>query len=246
MLHIDKKQLKLLLMQKRKQIELPKYYGIGEIISGISIIITLCLSDFSKITVINPHYFQIIAWIFAFLVLSMGIFSFARNLIKSYSVDNLFAEILELDPTYEHPFDIVLIKTEARRGYYLVFKSKRWKCWLFPNYHCQDGPFDINNEMLYIRKALKRDLDIDMPIEISYIGNNISCKPSIPDKINKKYNFHYFQIMSASIDINSKKTFRFNGKKYSWKTLDAMYSNKNIVKKNKDVLDYVRKKCDMS
>lgn len=30
------------------------------------------------------------------------------------------------------------------------------------------------------------------------------------------------------------------------KHLDQMYANKNIVKKNKDVLDYVRRMCDLS
>ena len=60
MLNIDENKLKLLLEQRRKKIEQKKFDGIGEIISSISLMITLVLSDFSQLRVIKPLYFRII------------------------------------------------------------------------------------------------------------------------------------------------------------------------------------------
>lgn len=246
MLNIDENKLKLLLSDKKNKIERPKFNGIGEIISGISIIITLCLADFSQVTVMGPLHFQIIAWVIAVAIVVFGMISFVKGVTTFYSVDNLFNEITELDPKFEHPFNIVLIKNSRESGRYLLFKSQRWKCWLFPNYRCLDGPYNIDKEKAHVLACLRRDLNVADDIELEYIGNRISYKYSVSDKIDKKYNFHYFQATNIQIYSNKNYPFRFNGKRYTWKTLDRMYANKNIVKKNKDVLDYVRTACDMT
>lgn len=245
MLHIDEDKLKILLLNKKNRIEIPKYNGTSEIISGVSIIITLCLSDYSQITIIKPLYFGFFAWIIAIGILIYGIITLIKSILHFYSVNNLYSEIADLDQNTEHPFNIILIKNKQDPGKYLLFKSKRWNCWLFPNYHCSTILFNETEEIKYIKNCLKRDMNISNNANIKYIGNNISNKYSFSDKINKKYNFHYFIISNTSFQLNKKYMFKFNGKKYFWKTLDKMYSNKNIVKKNKDVLDYVRQKCEI-
>lgn len=245
MLNIDENQLKLLLEQKRKMLERKKYDGIGEIISSISLMITLILSDFSQLTIIKPLYFKIIAWGISIVILAYGSYKLIRS-IKIYSIDQLYSEIADIDPKIEHPFNIIVIRNSRDNGKYLVFRSKRWKCWLFPNYHCLNGNFSKTKELKYINECIKRDLKISEEIEFKYIGNKISEKYSVGDKVRKKYNFHYFEATNMVIDFNNKRTFRFNGKNYRWMTLDHMYSNKNIVKKNGDVLDYVRRMCDIS
>ena len=177
--------------------------------------------------------------------MTYGIYTFIKS-IKISSVDQLYSEIADIDPKIEHPFNIVVIRDSRENGKYLVFKSKRWNCWLFPNYHCLNAIFSKAKELKYITECIKRDLKISEEIEFKYIGNNISEKYSVGDKVRKKYNFHYFQATNIAIDFNNKRTFHCNGKKYCWKTLDQMYSDKNIIKKNKDVLDYVRRMCDIS
>lgn len=245
MLNIDENQLKLLLEQKRKVLERKKYDGTGEIISGISLIITLTLSDFNQLKIINPLYLKIIVGGISIAVLLYGIYTFIRS-IKIYSLDQLYSEIKDIDPKMEHSFDIIVIRDIHKNGRYLVFKSKRWNCWLFPNYHCLNENFSKEKELKYVKECIRRDLKISKEIEIKYIGNKISEKYSVGDKVRKKYNFHYFQIVDISFDFSNKRTFWCNGKKYCWKTLDQMYSDKNIIKKNEDVLDYVRGKCDIS
>jgi hypothetical protein len=138
------------------------------------------------------------------------------------------------------------IKNNRESGKYLLYKNKRWKCWFFPDYSCLDGDYDIDKEKSSICACLRRDLDvIDDNIDIEYIGNEISHKHSIPDRIEKKYKFHFFMVNNIKISSAKNCSFQFNGKKYKWKTLDQMYASNNIVKKNEDVLDYIRKNCNI-
>lgn len=246
MLNIDENQLKLLLERNRKVLERPKYDGVGEIVSSLSLLITLALADFSHLTVIKPLYFNIIAWGISFAILVYGIYTFIKSITEIYSIDQLYSEIADIDPDIEHPFSIVVIRNSHESGKYLVFKSKRWGCWLFPNYHCLNGVFSKTKELRHIKECIKRDLNISEETDLKYIGSKKSEKYSIGDKVRKKYNFHYFQAINIVIDFNGKKTFYHNGKKYCWKTMDQMYSDKNIIKKNGDVLDYVRHICDIS
>ena len=246
MLNIDENQLKLLLEKRKKELERPKYSGVGEIISSVSLIITLALSDFSHLVIVKPLYFKIIAWSIALFILLYGIFTFIKSIISTYSVNQLYSEISDIDPKIEHPFNIVVIRNCSQSGKYLVFKSKRWNCWLFPNYHCSDSAFNKAKELRCVKEFVKRDLNLSPEINLTYIGDKISEKFSVGDKLMKKFHFYFFQASDISTSFDNKRTVRFNGKRYCWKTLDQMYSSKNIVKKNKDVLDYVRYTCDIS
>ena len=188
---------------------------------------------------------KIIVWSISIFILIYGIFLFVNSIIKFYSIEDLYNEIIDLDPAVEHPFNIILIKNNQKSGKYLVFKSKRWNCWLFPNYHCK-VPFEPQSEILHIKEYLQRDLNAKGNISVKYIGNELSIKMSVPNKYTKKYNFHYFIITEINIPAKKNCAFYYNGKKYNWKTIDQMYRSKNILKKNKDVLDYVRKNCELS
>ena len=121
MLNIDENQLKLLLEKRKKELERPKYSGVGEIISSVSLIITLALSDFSHLVIVKPLYFKIIAWSIALFILLYGIFTFIKSIISTYSVNQLYSEISDIDPKIEHPFNIVVIRNSSQSGKYLVF-----------------------------------------------------------------------------------------------------------------------------
>ena len=86
-----------------------------------------------------------------------------------------------------------MIRDSRENGKYLVFKSKRWNCWLFPNYHCLNAIFSKAKELKYITECIKRDLKISEEIEFKYIGNNISEKYSVGDKVRKNIIFITFK-----------------------------------------------------
>ena len=246
MLNIDEKQLQLLLERRRRLIEKPKYGGIADVVSGLSLAVTISLSDFSQITFTKPLYFKCIVWALTCGILVYGVFSLIKSITTFYSIENLYGELSDLDFKIEHPFNIVVIRNTYENGKYLTFKSRRWKCWLFPNYHCLNENFSKTKEAKHIKECINRDINITEDSCVKYIGNEIVTKFSVGDQIEKRYNFHYFEVNNIGVIFNNRQTFRCNGKRYCWKTLDQMYSNKNIVKKNKNVLDFVRHHCDIS
>ena len=246
MLNIDEKQLKLLLEKKKKFIERPKLCGLGEIISGLSLIITLLLSDYSHLEIVKPIYFKIFAWIIAISILGYGIIVLVESVKNIYSIKQLYNDIQECtEPRKEHHFSIVVIRN-SETGKYLLVKNKRWGCWLFPNYRHNEDSFNENIETANIKNNIKRDLDISGRFTCKYNGNQVSEKFSVGDKVNKKYRFYFFEVKTTSFFEIKQLVFNCKGKKYCWKTLDQLYSNKDIVKKNVDVLDYIRNHFDVS
>ena len=147
----------------------------------------------------------------------------------------------------KHVFNIVLIKNSDSKGEYLLFKNKRWRCKLFPNYHALDKNYDKVKETENLYMLLPRDIGVKKEnLSISYHGFKPSAKYSYGDKINKNYIFHFYVVDIAGNEKIKHKPFRFNGKRYCWMTLENMYLDKNISKKNSDVLDYVRNNMSIS
>lgn len=192
MLEIDETELKLLLEKRKKFINGSNFAEFGEIISGISLAITLLVTDCSKITFMPSLYFELIVWAITASILGHGIYRLIVSKKHSYSIKNLYDEVVDLDPKTEHSFNIVVFRNIHEKGKYLLFYSKRWQCWLFPNYRCQDGKFDENAEIKQIKANIKRDLKITDRMNVKYIGEKESRKFSYSDKVTKKFQFHFF------------------------------------------------------
>lgn len=251
MLNIDEKTVKLFLNQNKSKIETKNFSGIGEIVSGLSLGITLLCSDIKNIPYISPLYFEMAIWIITTAVFFAGVIQLVHGLSNRYTVDDLYNELVELDSGREHVFNIILLKNNTHEGKYLLFNSKRWKCKLFPNYHALSDPYNVDNESLRIKEAFASDVGVSKErIETTYLGKINSRKYSFGDKVNKQYVFHFFSISIATqvYDNNFKQkgSFRCNGKKFSWMTLDQMFANKNIMKKNSDVLNFVRNSMNIA
>ena len=180
MLEIDETELKLLLEKRKKFINGSNFAEFGEIISGISLAITLLVTDCSKITFMPSLYFELIVWAITASILGHGIYRLIVSKKHSYSIKNLYDEVVDLDPKTEHSFNIVVFRNIHEKGKYLLFYSKRWQCWLFPNYRCQDGKFDENAETKQIKANIKRDLKITDRIVIYVYCSNALYNHSIP------------------------------------------------------------------
>lgn len=243
MLSIDEDKLKLFLERRKSILEKKGFKGMPEIVSAISLIVTLCLSDIRNVKFINPIYFEIIVWIIAISIFFWGCFTLIMSIKQKYSIEQLYREITELDPNTEHLFNVVIIKKD---GKYLLFNNIRWKCLLFPNYQSSKAPFDEATELKYTRKRIKKDLNISKRFNLKYSKELENEKLSVADKVNKRYVFHFFVSEDIETNFTSTKNFRCNGTKYYWKTMVQMYQDRNMKKKNKDVLDFVRKMYDIS
>ena len=104
----------------------------GEIISSISLFITLAFSDYERITFIEPLYFKIIVKCISLAIGIYGVYTVIKSM-KKYSIQQLYDEIADIDPDVQHSFDIVVFRNWNNNGKYLVYKNERWRCWLFPD-----------------------------------------------------------------------------------------------------------------
>ena len=109
---------------------------------------------------------------------------------------------------------------------------------MFPNYRALSDQYNVDNESTRIKEAFAFDIGVSKErIEIMYLGKINSRKYSFGDRVNKQYVFHFFsisithQIYDNDFERKQKGSFRCNGKKFSWMTLDQMFANKNIMKK---------------
>lgn len=246
MLNIKESDLELLLKDRKKEIEIPKLYGISDIFAAISLGCSLFCTDASSIRGIPPIIFFVIMGIIILAFLILGIAELIKSIFRRYTVNALYLEIKDLDPIYEHRFNIVIIRNMIENGKYLLFKSGSWNCWLFPNYKCMTGCFDVDRERKEIEGKIKDHLNISNEMHIEYLGNQHSTKYSYNDKVYKRYNFHFFLIEGINVGATNKTKFEINSRKYCWKTISQMQCNPMIMKKNQDVVDFVRKNCDLN
>lgn len=242
MLSIDKKDLKIFLESKKKLIETKKFSGVGDIISGFSLILTLVLADFSAITFMPSNVFIVIVWIISLLVLAVGVGKFISSITKQYTIENLFNGICALDKSKPYEFCVVIIRDSSQSGKLLQFYNKRWKCYFFPNYQMSIDSNNLAPAKASICNRICNDTSIRMmPEQVNYIGNDTSTKYSYGDKAEKTYLFHYFLYKGKVPEEKAGKNYYFNGKKYHWMSIESMSTNANMLRKNKDVIEYVRK-----
>lgn len=248
MLYINEDKLKNLLLNKKEKIASNKFYGIGEIISGISLIISLLCSDFKDVLGIKAEYIEIFAWLIAGIILFFGIFQLIKGFIHSYTTDDLYNDLVELGNTKPHMFNIILLKNNPVEGKYLLFYNKRWQCKLFLNYKAiTPDNYNSTAEIKNICSMFSTDTGISVAEkDFAYLGQIESHKLSYGDKTEKDYIFHFYKI-DISVPISIQQTsFKCNGHQFHWMSLNQMYGNINIVKKNKDVLDFIRTRTSIS
>ena len=125
-----------------------------------------------------------------------------------------------------HKFNIILFKN-CHDGKFLTYKDVRWNCFLFPNYHNDDAG------IASLKACFSKDIRIPDDVSpLEYIDKMLSEKYSVGDKINKLYEFCFY---NAEVSV----PFTINYTKYHWLSLEEMCKSKNISQKNGDVLNFV-------
>ncbi|MCH5186882.1 MAG: hypothetical protein J1F63_00660 [Oscillospiraceae bacterium] len=244
MLSIEKESLKLYLERNRNIFESKIISGVGEIISGISLTITLVCSEIKQqVLFLSPGAFRIILWIVTSLILLWGMVQSIISIKSHRTVESIYNDIEELGKSdgKSHIFNMVLLKSDKSDGKFLLYKDVRWRCELFPNYKVLDEDYIIDKEKTNVLSKFSSDTGISKTkLKIQYVGEFTNTKYSVGDKVNKTYIFHFYILTAKPLDEQYTHAFSYNGKQYKWKTLNEMYKSKNIKKKNRDVLDYIR------
>lgn len=170
------------------------------------------------------------------------IFVMIRN---PFDCNKLLSEIedsSDLSKKYKH--SIILIKDTFRKypNKYLVYYDPRWECWLFPNWHSMETPDENETNLI---KHISQDLKIDRDgISISFLFDKIHEKFSQSVKKTKTYHHSFYKLKIQTNALNSwmrKEEFMSDGKKYKWMSIAEMEKDSNIMDKNSDIIDFIKK-----
>ena len=120
---------------------------------------------------------------------------------------------------------------------YLVYYDERWDCKLFLNYKTVDRA----DEESVINKV-SADLNVDKSqINCRYISSKVQEKYSESHQENRIYNHRLYEIkIQVFPEDEQKENFVVNGRHYYWMSISEMERDPNIVKKNLDVIDFVK------
>ena len=143
---------------------------------------------------------------------------------NKYNHKVLFEKIEGLD-MIQHNHSLIVIKDSFSgiKERYLLYYDEKWDCKLFLNYKTQDR----NNEDVIVDNV-SADLGVDKAdIKCSYVTSRIQEKYSVSHNENRIYNHRLYD-------------FIVNKRHYYWMTLSDMQHDENIIKKNMEVVDFVK------
>ncbi len=140
------------------------------------------------------------------------------------------------DKMKNHKHAIILISN--KKGEFLQIFEESWNCWLFLNTKiCGNVAAGEVENCLISSLGLGNDA-----IKASYQTNFVHEKFSVKDGKAKTYNHYFYKVTISNMPKEFlQKEFVFGGKKYSWRSLAELKSNKQIAKLNGDIISQVEK-----
>lgn len=135
-------------------------------------------------------------------------------------------------------FTLVIIKNSFGNfpNKFLLYYDKDWDCEFFPNYPTSDYDNEDN-----IRIRLADDLKINsQSIHLKFADKKVQTKykPSAEEERIYEHTLYEAIIDYMPKDM-MKNSFTRNGKIYCWKTIEQMKSDKKIMEKNSEVIEFV-------
>ena len=78
----------------------------------------------------------------------------------------------------------------------------------------------------------------------TYISCTKHCKYSVSDDVYKIYNHKLYEVsLTQEPLVMREKQFIIDDTKYSWMSIEEMEKDPDIMKKNDDVVSFVKRKC---
>jgi mRNA-degrading endonuclease toxin of MazEF toxin-antitoxin module len=133
-----------------------------------------------------------------------------------------------------HEFSLLAITNSE--GKYLQLYDQRWKCWLFPYYRTKEP--NKENIDKHASELLKMD------VTTSYVTRAPHCKYSESDKVYKQYKHTLYRFSLNEVpEYMRGDVFELENNKYSWKSIEELESDGNVMSKNDDIIAFVKTKC---
>lgn len=232
---IDKKDLELLLEKQRDFIG--NKVTIDTIIAGISFLLSAATASYSKVLgvpgIVLKTIFCMIGVAYVLKIMS----DLIKRCNNKYDHTVLEKEIENLN-MIQHDHSLVVISNSqlCDEKTFLVYYDERWDCKLFLNYKTQDR----NNEAFIIDKV-SADLQVDKnKMNIRYVTSRVQEKYSVSHAENRVYNHRLYEVQINDGLPKNEIDFIINDKHYYWMSVLEMEKDFNIVKKNMEVVDFVK------
>ena len=233
---IDKKELELLLEQKKEYIG--NQVTIDTVIAGVSFLLSVMTAQYQKIFGISGEIIKVFFCTIGILYAVKIIWDFYKYRRNKYTHKVLMKEIEDLD-MIQHNHSLVAVKDNSceEKLRYLVYYDERWDCKLFLNYKTQNR----NNEAA-LKEQVAADLNLNSgDIVCNYITSRVQEKYSVSHQEMRVYNHRLYEMYFNYIPDKFKKdNFEVNGKHYYWMTIEEMEKDKRIMSVNMDVVDFVK------
>ena len=95
-------------------------------------------------------------------------------------------------------------------------------------------------------EACKNTLKIEnSEIHLEYVDTLNGYKLNVGEKCYMNYEFRFYNVHGVSLQ-DSKTNLKINGHKFKWMPIDKMYSNKQMMKKNMDVIEFINNRTNIS
>ena len=221
---------------KKKQF-IGKTVAIDSVISSVSFLISVILATYNSFFGIQGVVFKTIFVIMGIGFTIKSLYDIYKNHKNNYSYEDLLNDINKLNEI-SHNHSIIVFKDTFNEfsNKYLVYNDTKWDCTFFLNYK-----ENINNES-YIKEHLSNELKIPVDcINLKYVTSKIHEKYSESDKMNKIYShkFYLADIVDFS-EIMKKDVFEIDGRTYYWMSMSELESDQNVLKKNSDIISYIK------
>lgn len=233
---IDRKDLELLLEKDREYIG--NNVGIDTMIAAISFLLSVFTANYSDLLGISGIVLKTVFCIIGVVYFIKTVWDIFNMIKNKYNHKVLFEKIEGLD-MIQHNHSLIVIKDSFSgiKERYLLYYDEKWDCKLFLNYKTQDR----NNEDVIVDNV-SADLGVDKAdIKCSYVTSRIQEKYSVSHNENRIYNHCLYEVRISEFPENEKNDdFIVNKRHYYWMTLSDMQHDENIIKKNMEVVDFVK------
>ena len=232
---IDDVKLNLLLETKKSFIG--KNVAWDSFLSALSFLISVVLASYRD-------FFGIPGVVLKTVFVILGIFFTTKSIVdiysskkNNYSYSDLLSDINKLNEI-THNHSIVVIKDTFNKypNRMLVYDDTRWDCKFFLNYK-----ENANNES-FIKQHLSQELKIEPhDIDLEYHGQRIHEKFSESARKKKVYSHKFYLATIRNFsDLMQRDSFECDGRQYYWMTVPELEQDRNVQKKNSDILEYVK------
>lgn len=233
---IDKKELELLLEQKKEYIG--NQVTIDTVIAGVSFLLSVMTAQYQKIFGISGEIIKVFFCTIGILYAVKIIWDFYKYRRNKYTHKVLMKKIEDLD-MIQHNHSLVIIKESFNDNMkrFLLYYDEKWDCKLFLNYKTQER----GDEAAIIANVVKELKLNQKEVKCRYITSKLQEKYSVSHRENRIYNHRLYELqVNRFSEQEMEKDFVVNGKHYYWMSIEEMEKDDNIRNKNLEVVDFVK------